>query len=64
MCSTHTSKEKMWSVLEGPKVWAAHIDNEGNLIIPPDLLTRLDWHEGDTLHIDTSETGCIILSKS
>lgn len=66
--SESDDKNKTWTILEGPKVWTAEVETDlmtGDAILtfPADLLERMDWHEGDTLHIDTSEKGCIILSK-
>ena len=26
-----------------------YVDDDGNLILPPELLEQLDWKEGDTL---------------
>jgi len=59
----NNDEAKVWDILSGPKVWTSSVDEEGNLELPSELLERMGWEEGDTLHIDVNETGCIILSK-
>jgi hypothetical protein len=63
-------QEKVWEILEnGPKTWVAEVIEDPDdptqciLTIPSELLERMEWSEGDSLNIDTTETGCIILSK-
>lgn len=62
-------QKKVWTILEGPKTWSAKVESDPDnpedciLTIPAELLERIDWKEGDSLHIDTTEDGCIILAK-
>ena len=57
-------QQQVWDILDdGPRVWWTTINEEGILEIPPDLLDRMGWQEGDELHIDVNEVGCIILAK-
>jgi bifunctional DNA-binding transcriptional regulator/antitoxin component of YhaV-PrlF toxin-antitoxin module len=57
-------QQQVWDILDdGPRVWTTTITEDGILEIPPDLLDRMGWQEGDNLHIDINEDDCIILSK-
>lgn len=63
-------QQKVWEILEnGPKTWTATVvedpddSTECILSFPAELMERLGWKEGDTLHIDTTETGSILLWK-
>lgn len=60
----NNDQEKVWDILSGPKTWNVRVDDDGILEIPPELLARMGWEEGDLLNIDVNEAGCIILSKA
>lgn len=56
-------QQEVWDILNGPRIWTSRVDEDGNLELPPGLLVRMGWEEGDSLHIVVNESGCIILAK-
>ncbi len=64
-----TDKETMWQILEdGPRQWIARVQEDSNgeqyLVFPPEMLTIVDWHEGDTINWSDNGDGSFTLTKA
>lgn len=44
-------------------IMITNVDEDGNLTIPPELLEKLDWKEGDVLELIDHKDGTFQLSK-
>jgi len=45
------------------KRWSVHVDEEGILTFPDDLLDQLGWKEGDEINFIDKKDGSFILEK-
>jgi AbrB family looped-hinge helix DNA binding protein len=43
--------------------WSVHVDEEGILTFPEDLLDQLGWKEGDEINFIDKKDGSFILEK-
>ena len=46
-----------------PQRWTAHVDEEGLLTFPDDLLDQLGWKEGDEIKFSDRKDGSFYLEK-
>ena len=63
-----SSKEEMWTILEnGPKIWTAMVQEdefgECYLELPPDMMERVGWQEGDDINWSDNGNGSFTLTK-
>jgi len=45
------------------KRWSVHVDEEGILTFPDDLLDQLGWKEGDEINFIDKKDGSFVLEK-
>lgn len=43
------------------KTWVVTVDEDGILPIPGEMMTELDWREGDVLDFDIRGTGSVLI---
>ncbi|MGA0128972.1 MAG: AbrB/MazE/SpoVT family DNA-binding domain-containing protein [Burkholderiales bacterium] len=48
---------------EATESWTISVDEEGILILPDELLDKMDWKEGDVLEWIEEPDGSLILKK-
>jgi AbrB family looped-hinge helix DNA binding protein len=49
--------------VKADKSWSVHVDEEGILTFPEDLLDQLGWKEGDEINFIDKKDGSFILEK-
>ncbi len=64
----NNNADRMWEILEdGPRQWTARVqeDESGDCFIEftPEMLTIVDWHEGDTINWSDNGDGSFTLTK-
>ena len=64
----NNNADRMWEILEdGPRQWYTRVQEDANgdcfIEFTPELLTLVDWHEGDTIDWHDNGDGTFTLTK-